>query len=249
MNKNLKAAERLIVALDFDSVEKAEKLVQALVPQGVIHFKIGIGLFTAAGPEAVERVHGCGGSVFLDLKFHDIPKTVSRAIGAAVRMNIWMANVHAQGGAAMMREAVLAADKAAAEHQTNPTLLLGVTVLTSMVSRDLMDLGVTRPLETQVLDLAKLAQKSGLHGIVASPIEIKAIRALCGADFIIVTPGIRSGGPTDQRDDQQRIGTPGQAVQDGADYIVVGRPIIEALDPVAAAEHITEEITQHHATQ
>jgi len=127
--------------------------------------------------------------------------------------------------------------------------LLGVTVLTSMADRDLIDLGVTKPIETQVLDLAKLVQKSGLHGIVASPREVKAVRALCGEDFIIVTPGIRPVGRTSPEDDQRRTAGSGQAVQDGADYIVVGRPVIEALDPAQAAEQIIEEISQNHATQ
>lgn len=227
-------ADRLIVALDLDGLEPAEQMVQKLVPAGVARFKIGLNLFTQAGPAAVEMVHRNGGKVFLDLKFHDIPNTVTQAVQAAARLGVWMANVHTQGGGTMMRQASAAA---------NPILLIGVTVLTSMAEKDLPDLGINKPLKDQVLNLARLAKASGLSGVVASAREAKEIRQACGEGFLIVTPGIRP--PGEDADDQQRTATPAEAIRAGADYLVVGRPILKAADPAKAARAILDECTRN----
>jgi orotidine-5'-phosphate decarboxylase len=193
---------------------------------------VGLNLFVQAGPAAVEQVHQHGGKVFLDLKFHDIPNTVSGTVRAAAGLKVWMANVHIQGGSAMMRAAFAAA-------RGNGLLLIGVTVLTSMAEKDLAELGVRNPVQTQVLSLAKLAASAGLNGVIASAQEAAAIRGACGEKFLIVTPGIR---PKDKRvDDQRRTATPLEAIRAGADYLVVGRPILEAPDPAAAARRIIEE--------
>lgn len=223
-------ADRLIVALDLDGLSPAEQMVRQLVPAGVTRFKIGLNLFTQAGPTAVEMVHRNSGKVFLDLKFHDIPNTVAQAVQAAARLGVWMANVHTQGGSAMMRQAGAAA---------NPLLLIGVTVLTSMADKDLREAGVQKSVKDQVLHLARLAQAAGLNGVVASAREAKEIRQACGEGFLIVTPGIRS--PGEDADDQQRTATPAEAIRAGADYLVVGRPILKATDPAKAARAILEE--------
>ncbi len=242
--------DRLIVALDLDRLEDADRLVQKLVPVGVTHFKIGLQLFTLAGPASVETVHRRGGKVFLDLKFHDIPHTVGQAVRAAARLGAWMINVHIQGGTAMMRQALSVREESRRFWKT-PPLLLGVTVLTSMADRDLADLGLRKTLKDQVLYLAKLAKSAGLDGIVASAQEAQVIRWTCGDDFLIVTPGIRPKGKSDDwlsgarahsRDDQQRIATPSQALKAGADYLVVGRPILEAADPERTAKEMLEEL-------
>ena len=229
----MRPEERLIVALDMDKVEDAVGLVKKLAPLGITRFKIGLNLYTLAGPAAVEAVHQAGGKVFLDLKFHDIPNTVSKAVRAAARLGVWMTDVHIQGGSAMMRSALAAAA---------PSLLIGVTVLTSMAEKELMDLGLRKTLKDQALYLAKRALEAGLNGIVASAREAKAIRWACGEEFLIVTPGIRlSTGAAKPKDDQQRTATPLEAIQAGADYLVVGRPILEAPDPSAVACEILEE--------
>lgn len=244
--------DRLILALDVDELALAEKLVQTLVPVGVTRFKIGLQLFTRAGPPAVERVHRLGGKVFLDMKFHDIPHTVGRAVEAAARMGVWMTNVHIQGGSAMMRQALAGAQEGARQNQRAPPLLVGVTVLTSMAERDLLDLGVRKALKDQVLYLARLAQSAGLNGIVASAQEAKVIRWSCGGEFLIVTPGIRPSGEeggilgiaaaaAKGRDDQQRTAAPSEAIRAGADYLVVGRPILKAADPAEVTRQILEE--------
>ena len=223
--------DRLIVALDVDKVEDAVRLVRTMAPLGITHFKIGLNLFTQAGPAAVAAVHQAGGRVFLDLKFHDIPNTVAGAVQAATRMGVWMTDVHISGGSAMMRAALSGRGK--------DLLLIGVTVLTSMAEKDLTELGVRAPIEAQVLSLAKLAWSAGLSGVVASVKEAGMIRQACGEGFLIVVPGIR---PKDnEANDQQRTGTPGEAIRAGADYLVVGRPILEAPDPAAVAGRILEE--------
>jgi len=234
----LKPEERLIVALDMDRVEDAVALVKKMAPMGITHFKVGLNLYTLAGPAAVEAVRQAGGQVFLDLKFHDIPNTVSKAVRAAARLGVWMTNVHIQGGSAMMRSAVAAAQ----ESRPKTPLLIGVTVLTSLAEKELMDFGLRKTLKDQVLTLAKRALEAGLNGIVASAQEAKAIRSTCGEGFLIVTPGIRlRGKETGILDDQQRTATPLEAIQAGADYLVVGRPILEAPDPSAVAREILEE--------
>ncbi len=232
------------MALDVDKAEDAVRWVKVMMPLGITHFKVGLSLFTLAGPAAVEQVHQAGGKVFLDLKFYDIPNTVSKAVSAALRLGVWMTNVHIQGGSAMMKSALTAA-------QGKELLLIGVTVLTSMAEKDRVDLGLRKTLKDQVLYLAKLAQSAGLHGIVASAQEAKEVRRTCGEKFLIVTPGIRpalketppraSAQRPKTADDQQRTATPREAIQAGADYLVVGRPILEAADPSAVARQILEE--------
>ena len=234
-------ATRLLVALDVDSADRALALAKQL--DGIAGgLKVGSRLFTMEGPDLVRRLVESGHRVFLDLKFHDIPNTVAQAVDAAVRTGAWMINVHAGGGAAMMQAAArAAADAAAATHRSIP-LLIGVTVLTSMDEAALKSTGVTRPLFDQVLALAGMAQAAGLHGVVASPHETAAIRAACGDDFAIVTPGIRGASAGQDKNDQARTMGPAEAVAAGATYIVVGRPIIAAPDPRAAAQAIVEEM-------
>ena len=236
----IRSEDRLIVALDMDRVEDAVGLVRKLTPLGVTRFKIGLNLYTLAGPAAVEAVQQAGGKVFLDLKFHDIPNTVSKAVRAAARLGVWMTNVHVQGGSVMMQSALAAAQEESHWNRREKPLLIGVTVLTSMAEKDLMDLGLSKTLKDQVLSLAQLAQSAGLQGIVASAQEAKEVRSTCGQEFVIVTPGIRPKGK-EEKDDQQRTATPLEAIQAGADYLVVGRPILEAPDPVQVAGRILEE--------
>lgn len=226
----------ILVALDVESADKAVALADAL-RGSVGGFKIGKQLFTAAGPAMVRALTGRGDRVFLDLKFHDIPNTVAGAIQSAVTTGAWMVNVHASGGSAMMKAAADAAAKASTARSAGRPLVIAVTVLTSMNDSALKEIGVERPMVDQVVHLAKLSKASGLDGVVASPQEIVAIRQACGPDFQIVTPGIR---PADQqgKDDQARTMTPAEAVQAGATYLVIGRPITGAPDPRKAAEAI-----------
>lgn len=233
--------ERLLVALDVESADRALELAGQL--RGVAGgLKVGSRLFTLQGPDLVRRLVDSGARVFLDLKFHDIPNTVAQAVDAAVRTGAWMINVHASGGSAMMQAAARAGgDAAAALHRPAP-LLIGVTVLTSMDEPALRATGVERPLLDQVLALAGMAQAAGLQGVVASPHETSAIRAACGEDFAIVTPGIRGASAGQEKNDQARTMGPAEAVKAGATYIVVGRPIIAAPDPRAAAQAIVQEL-------
>ena len=237
-------ADRLLVALDVETLAAAGGLLGEL--QGVVTgCKIGTQLFTAAGPAAVEAARTRGFRVFLDLKFHDIPNTVAGAVREATRLGVFMLNVHASGGAAMMRAAAEAAAKAAADFAVPRPLCLGVTVLTSLDRRALQrDLGVSSTVEAHVLRLAERAREAGLDGCVASPREIGLLRRALGDGWVIVTPGIRpssdEGGSSP--DDQVRVATPRRALAAGADYLVVGRPIIAAPDPAAAARAILEEL-------
>lgn len=233
--------ERLLVALDVESADRALALAKQLggIAGG---FKVGSRLFTMEGPDLVRRLVDSGTRVFLDLKFHDIPNTVAQAVDAAVRTGAWMINVHASGGAAMMQAAARAAVDAAAATQRPAPLLIGVTVLTSIDEAALKSTGVARPLVDQVLALAGMAQQAGLHGVVASPHETAAIRAACGEGFAIVTPGIRGAAAGQDKNDQARTMGPAEAVKAGATYIVVGRPIIAAPDPKVAAQAIVEEL-------
>ena len=233
--------DRLLVALDVDTVDRALALADQL--HGVAGgLKVGSRLFTMAGPDLVRRLVESGARVFLDLKFHDIPNTVAQAVDAAVRTGAWMINVHASGGSAMMQAAARAAAEAATAEGRPAPVLIAVTVLTSMDEDALIQTGVTRPLLDHVLMLARMAHAAGMQGVVASPHETAAIRQACGPDFAIVTPGIRGASAGHEKNDQARTMGPGEAVRAGATYIVIGRPIIAAPDPKAAAQAIVDEL-------
>jgi orotidine-5'-phosphate decarboxylase len=231
----------IIAALDVPTAEQALKLAQA-VASAVGAFKIGKELFVAAGPDIVKRVRDTGASVFLDLKFHDIPNTVAKAVASAVRLDVQMLTIHTCGGSAMMRAAEESAQQTALQSGRNAPLVLGVTVLTSLDRHALAaEVGVSSTVEAHVLRLAARAQEAGLDGCVASPREIAPLRLALGPRWVIVTPGIR---PADRADDQRRTATPGAAIRSGADHLVVGRPITAAPDPSEAARAILEEIAR-----
>jgi len=233
----------LIVALDFDSLSTAlnfAKQVSGLVGM----FKIGSQLFTSAGPDAVRQIAQLGTDIFLDLKFHDIPNTVAGAVLASAAMpGVQLVNVHALGGAAMMRAAAQAAS-AGVPMGADRTRLLAVTVLTSMDHKAIREVGLSGPPQSRAVKLAKLAQEAGVDGVVASVQEAKAIRKACGREFLIVTPGVRprDSGVGEKKDDQARTATPREAIRAGADFIVVGRPILTAADPKSAIREIVDEI-------
>jgi orotidine-5'-phosphate decarboxylase len=229
----------IIFALDVGSREEAERFVGEL-KESVWGFKIGKELFTWMGPKAVEMVKEKGGKVFLDLKYHDIPSTVAKAAVMATRLGVAMFNLHTLGGAEMMRAAVEASREAAHKEGLPTPIVLGVTVLTSLQEKDLRSVGITQPVEKEVVQLAVLAQKAGLGGVVASPLEIKPLRQACGEDLVIVTPGVRPG--KGRRHDQARVMTPEEAIKAGADYLVIGRPIKEASDPLKAVNEILQEV-------
>jgi orotidine-5'-phosphate decarboxylase len=232
----------ILVALDVSSADDARALSTRL-GDSVGGLKIGFQLFTSTGPSIVRDMVAAGHKVFLDLKFHDIPNTVAGAVAAATDLGVWMVNVHATGGAAMMiaaRDA--AAARAAALGCARPNVI-AVTVLTSMDAATLASVGVTRSPMEQVVHLAQLARDCGLDGVVASPQETAAIRQACGPEFLIVTPGIRGGAAQAKADDQHRTLTPVEAIRAGSSYLVVGRPITAAQDPRAAALAINAELT------
>ncbi|OBS10483.1 orotidine-5'-phosphate decarboxylase [Acidihalobacter prosperus] len=225
---------RVIVALDFPDAGGALALAAQLDPQ-LCRLKVGFELFVAAGPALVEALMARGFDVFLDLKFHDIPNTVASACRAAANLGVWMLNVHASGGSAMMqaaRESIATCPR--------PPLLIAVTVLTSMDSGDLRRIGVERSAGEQVLELARLTQDCGLDGIVCSAQEARLLREAIGAEFLLVTPGIR---PHDSEgDDQKRVLSPVEALRAGSDYLVVGRPITRAQDPLGRLHAISESL-------
>ncbi len=231
--------DRLIVALDLDDLEAATELVRSLARE-VGMFKIGKQLFTHAGPQAVRLIQSLGGEIFLDLKFHDIPNTVAKAAIEATRLGVKMFNVHASGSLEMMRLTVKEVERVSRQQKLRRPIMLGVTVLTSLGQEDLQRLGVEHKIADQVVRLALLTKEAGMDGVVASPHEVADIRQTCGQRFVIVTPGIR---PADsQHNDQHRVMTPGHAVRAGVDYIVVGRPILEAQNPIMAARGIVAEM-------
>ncbi|MEO7274488.1 MAG: orotidine-5'-phosphate decarboxylase [Vicinamibacterales bacterium] len=234
--------DQLLIALDVPSGAEAARLAASL--RGVAGgLKIGSRLFTAEGPDVVRRLSAEGDRIFLDLKFHDIPNTVATAVEAATMLGVWMVNVHASGGLRMMQAARDAAHDTAARLARTPPLVIAVTVLTSMNGTGLVETGVSGAVLDQVLRLADLTQRAGLDGVVASPQETALIRRQCGADFAIVTPGIRGGvAKTSGTDDQERTMSPGDALAAGASYLVVGRPIIAAADPRQAAERIADDM-------
>jgi orotidine-5'-phosphate decarboxylase len=234
MHLNLNNHEpKIIVALDYADANSALKLVSQLDP-ALCRLKVGKELFTAAGPQFVEKLAHSNFGVFLDLKFHDIPNTVAKACSAASNLGIWMLNVHASGGLEMMQAAKHAVDSSA----TKP-LLIAVTVLTSMNQQTLNQIGIATDLATHVLNLANLTQQAGLDGVVCSALEAQMLRANLGSEFCLVTPGIRPA--NSNKDDQSRIVTPADALALGSSYLVIGRPITQAENPLAALEAINAE--------
>lgn len=236
--KNPETADpKIIVALDFTDAKNALDLVAQLDP-GLCRLKVGKELFTASGPQLVEVLVDKGFGVFLDLKFHDIPNTVEKACKAASKLGVWMLNVHASGGLAMMQ----AARQGVAESGFSPQLI-AVTVLTSMDQATLQQIGVASSLEDQVLRLAKLSQEARLDGVVCSALEVGILRKALGQEFCLVTPGIR---PTQsiqvKSDDQSRIMTPSEALRLGSSYLVIGRPITQSNDPLATLQGLLAEI-------
>lgn len=227
---------RILVAMDFDNQQACLEMASRLDP-AVCRLKVGKELFTAAGPQVVEALMGKGFDVFLDLKFHDIPNTTAKAVKAAAELGVWMVNVHASGGERMMAAARNELDK----RSGNVPLLIAVTVLTSMEASDLAQIGIAREPREQVLHLAGLAKQSGMDGVVCSAQEASVLSTQLGSDFCLVTPGIR---PADAAaDDQRRIVTPADAIAAGSHYLVIGRPITQAPDPVAACQSIAASIS------
>lgn len=235
----------LVVALDVETADEALALVEKLRGR-VGMFKVGKQLFTAEGPAIVRRLRELGEQVFLDLKFHDIPNTVVKASIEATRLGVGMFNLHALGGSVMMSRTVEAVTECAERWGIARPILLGVTILTSHSAETLAEIGISRPISEEVVSLARLCDASGMDGVVASGLEIAPIRAaISRKDFVILIGGVRpAGSPVD---DQRRVLTPGEAVRAGVTYVVVGRPITAAVDPVAATEKILEEIelTRH----
>ena len=232
---SLEHSKKVLIALDYDDQQTALNFVKQLSPD-TCRLKVGKEMFTYFGPAFVKELIDLGFDVFLDLKFHDIPNTVAKAVTAAAKMGVWMVNVHASGGVEMMTKAKQALE----QFGDKAPLLIAVTVLTSMDAVELTRLGVDKTPEQQVIYLAKLAKESGLDGVVCSAQEAKKLKAELGEDFKLVTPGIRPAGS--DAGDQKRIMTPKQAIEDGSDYLVVGRPITQAADPVAILKEINDSI-------
>ncbi len=227
---------KVVVALDFDKKNEALSFVDKISPSDC-KLKVGKEMFTYFGPEFVKTLTGKGFDVFLDLKFHDIPNTVAKAVTAAADLGVWMVNVHASGGRQMMTKAKSALDN----YGNEAPLLIAVTVLTSMSEADLQDLGITKTPAEQVNFLANLTKQSGLDGVVCSAMEAEQLKLSLGKEFKLITPGIRPAGF--QKDDQQRIMTPEQAINVGVDYLVIGRPITKAVDPKQVLTQINQSIS------
>ncbi|CAH1386443.1 orotidine-5'-phosphate decarboxylase [Candidatus Nitrotoga sp. M5] len=225
---------KVIIALDYSDAQSALKLVARLEP-ALCRVKVGIELFNTAGSQLIELLMQRGFEIFLDLKFHDIPNTTAQACKAAAELGVWMVNVHALGGRKMMEAA-----RNVMSLYTNPPKLIAVTLLTSMAQEDLADLGITATPADMVLRLAKLARDSGLDGVVCSAREAALLRQNCGNEFCLVTPGIRSVDAV--ADDQSRVMTPSAAMDQGANYLVIGRPITRAADPLQALQNIIKQI-------
>ena len=223
----------VIVALDFPDANSAMQLADRLDPE-LCRVKVGKELFTRAGPDLVRRLADSGFDVFLDLKYHDIPNTVAGAVAAAADLGVWMVNVHTSGGSAMMQAA-----RQALPGRGGP-LLIGVTVLTSMGAEDLREINIQATPDEQVMTLARLADNCGLDGVVCSARETAALRQALGAGFILVTPGIRPAG--DSANDQKRVMTPGEAIRNGSNYLVIGRPVTQSDSPTDKLRQIMEEI-------
>ncbi len=232
---------KVIVALDYADAEPALALARRLDP-GKCKLKVGKELFVRSGPDLVRKLTGAGYQVFLDLKFHDIPNTVAQACRAAADLGVWMVNVHASGGLRMMQAARAAVDKS-----TTPPKLIAVTVLTSMSGEDLRQIGLDVEPAVQVERLARLAHTAGMDGVVCSARESSLLRAALGQAFMLVTPGIRPAGS--EAGDQSRILTPARAIEAGADYLVIGRPITQADDPIQALHRINIEIDSNLGTK
>ena len=230
----------IIAALDVPTAEEALKLAGEIAP-AVGAFKIGSELFTAAGPDIVHRVRATGASVFLDLKFHDIPNTVAKSVAAAVQLDVQMLTVHTSGGFDMLRAAEQAAEESARKAGRTPPLVLGVTVLTSLNADALREIGLDAKVEDQVRRLALVATRAGLRGLVCSPQEVARLKQVIPPDMQLVTPGIRTG--AEKADDQKRTLTPKEAIAAGANWLVIGRPIYAADNPRAAAENILHSLT------
>jgi orotidine-5'-phosphate decarboxylase len=240
MANMITSRDRIVLALDVDNDHDALAIVAEL-KDSVGVFKVGHQLFTAYGPDIVRRIIGMGGRVFLDLKYHDIPNTVAKASAEAVKLGVSIFNVHSLGGIDMMKAAAESAKETAEKYNLPAPTVLAVTILTSMDEKCMRkELKITRSLQREVAHLARLAQRAGMHGVVASPQEIKMLRRAVRGEFVILTPGVRPVWA--DKDDQKRIMTPGEAVKAGADYIVVGRPVLKARDQKAAVEKILEEI-------
>lgn len=227
---------QVIIALDFADADRARRFVDLMQPNEC-RLKIGKELFTSAGPDFVREVAHRGFDVFLDLKFHDIPNTVAQACAAAAKLGVWMMNVHALGGEKMLR----VAREALGENIDRPKLI-AVTILTSMDDTELMTVGLAGSAESNVQRLARLARHSRMDGVVCSPREATMLRSECGPDFLLVTPGVRPAGSAS--DDQSRVTTPSRAIENGANYLVIGRPITAASDPRRVLDSINEEIMQ-----
>ena len=229
------SSSRVIVAMDFDNQHSALQLAEQLDPSQC-RLKVGKELFTVAGPQLVKALVERNFDVFLDLKFHDIPNTTAHAVSAAADLGVWMTNVHASGGSRMMSAA-----KQALEQQGSSMLLIGVTVLTSMDDTDIAELGIDRSPTAQVEHLARLAQQAGLHGVVCSAQEASTLKAEMGADFKLVTPGIRL--PDSAADDQRRVVSPPEAMALGSDYLVIGRPITQSANPFETLVQINRSLS------
>ena len=232
--------EKLILALDVADYDYAVELIETFFPLIEI-FKVGLELHTIAGLKIIEAIHKRGKKVFLDLKFHDIPTTVAKAGAEATKLNVSIFDLHALGGFEMMRKTVEVSRATAKELGIPKPLILAITILTSMDEDTLNEVGIRGPILEEVGQLALLAMKAGMDGVVASPKEIGIIRQQCGEKFLIVTPGIRL--PSDKKDDQKRTMSPKEAITAGATYLVIGRPIKEAKDPLEAVQRIVEDIS------